>query len=290
MKSQNSGVPSAEMTLYESGVGQELNRLVVRPEGAPVAAVMLAHGLGEHIERYIPIAEMLAKRGCVVTGVDIPGHGRSPGGRGHVGTWETVETIFTESVGYLRAESGGEVSTGLVAHSMGAFLGLRYLELHPEVFTFAWLSSPLLRPSEKASGMTRVWGRLLAKIMPGCTFDSGVRPSMCRVIPKDEEPDPFFHSRVSAGWGVDMWEVEAALYLELGRLNPELCLLMTQGDADSICPMEHACELFERIELRDKEWRLLEGELHEPLFGEQSAAVLEGVTRWLEDRKLILSC
>ena len=98
------------------------------------------------------------ERGCVVTGVDCPGHGRSPGVRGHVGTWETVETIFDESVAFLRAEAGEEALMGLVARSMGLFLGLRYLELRPEVFSFAWLSSPLLKPSEKATGMTRSGG------------------------------------------------------------------------------------------------------------------------------------
>ena len=290
MKSGSNEEDSAVMSGYDSGVGKALNRMVVRPEGAPVAGVMVAHGLGEHIERYLPIAEMLAKRGCVVTGVDYPGHGRSPGVRGHVGTWETVETIFDESVAFLRAEAGEEALMGLVAHSMGAFLGLRYLELRPEVFSFAWLSSPLLKPSEKATGMTRIGGPLLAKVMPAWTLDSGVRPSMCRVIPEDEVPDPYFHARISAGWGVEMWKVEAQLYSELGRLNPELCLLMTQGDADPICPMELGRALFEKLNLRDKEWRPLAGELHEPLFGEHAAEVREGVMRWLESRELIFTC
>jgi lysophospholipase len=287
MSSEKGPEQSAGMSFYLSGAGMELNRLERKTGGVPKAGVMISHGMGEHIARYGLIADLLAGGACAVAGVDLPGHGRSPGDRGDVGTWEAVETIFDESVARLRAEVGEEGRLGLVAHSMGALLALRYLEVRPEIFSFAWLSSPLLRPSDMQPGVVRVGARLLAKVMPGRRFDSGVRPSMCRVIPEGEERDPLIHSRITAGWGVELWNLEKEIYANLGRLNPDLQLLITQGDADVICPMEHARALFERIDLRDKEWVLLEGELHEPLFGAQSAKVLALVWEWMELRGLL---
>jgi lysophospholipase len=284
MDTEGSSGFSSVMNFYESGVGKELNRMLVRPEGEPVAGVMIVHGLGEHIERYVPIAEMLAKGGCVVTGVDFPGHGRSPGVRGHVGTWETVETILDESKARLREEVGEEVALGIAAHSMGSLLSLRYLERCPEDFAFAWMGSPLLRPSEMVSGLVRLGGRVLAKIKPSCTLDSGVRPRMCRVVREDEVPNPFLHSRVSAGWAVEMWEIEKGLHSEVERLSSDLKLLVTHGEADAICPIEHARALYERAEVGDKEWKQYAGELHEPLFGQQAELVLSEVKGWFESR------
>ncbi|MEM7147594.1 MAG: alpha/beta fold hydrolase [Verrucomicrobiota bacterium] len=260
----------------------QLHRLDVEAAGDEVrGGVMLAHGLGEHIERYRSIAEGLAAEGHVVTGVDFEGHGRSPGIRGHLGNWEAVERVFDEQVARLREATGEGKPLGMVAHSMGAFLGLRYLELKPEVFSFAWLSSPLLRPREMKSGTVRLGGRMLAAMWPRLRLDSGVRPQLCRVIPEDEEADPYFHAWVTVGWGVELWNLEKEIYEELGRVNPGLRVLVTQGSEDPICPTRHARALYESLGVEDKEWRLYDGELHEPLFGDRAGEVLGDVREWM---------
>ncbi|MEP4077210.1 alpha/beta fold hydrolase [Haloferula sp.] len=275
------------MAMSTSATGPDLARLLMRPKGPPRGGVMIVHGLGEHIARYIPLASMLVEGGCVVTGVDFPGHARSPGGRGDLGSWEMVESIFDESVSLLRKEAGEHAPMGMVAHSMGGLLGLRYLQVRPEVFSRAWLSSPLLRPTGKRPPWLRPLVRALASVVPGLVLSSGVRTSQCRVVTEGEAPDPHFHNRVTVGWGVEMWRIESRVWAELDRLAPELQLLMTQGEADEVCPPGHARELFGKLGLRDKELKMLEGELHEPLFGAQAVMVQELVKDWFESRGLI---
>lgn len=53
------------------------------PGGPPKAAVCLAHGFGEHIGRWAQAGEYFAARGFAVAAIDLRGHGRSEGRRGH---------------------------------------------------------------------------------------------------------------------------------------------------------------------------------------------------------------
>lgn len=53
------------------------------PDGPPRAAVVLAHGLGEHCGRYDAVARDLGAAGYAVHALDLRGHGRSPGVMGH---------------------------------------------------------------------------------------------------------------------------------------------------------------------------------------------------------------
>ncbi|MEM1083104.1 MAG: alpha/beta fold hydrolase [Verrucomicrobiota bacterium] len=286
MKGSQSEMPR-EMAMTESAAAGPLARLLMRPQGSPRSGVMIVHGLGEHIARYLPLASMLIEGGCVVTGVDFPGHARSPGVRGDLGDWEKVEAIFDESVALLRREAGDQVPLGIVAHSMGGMLGLRYLEVKPEVFSHAWLSSPLLRPTEMRAPWLRLLLKGMAAVMPGLAFDTGVRTHQCRVQAEGEISDPYLHRQVTVGWGVEIWKIEERLWAELDQLAPGLQLLITQGDADVVCPPKHARDLFDRLRMRDKELKTLEGELHEPLFGIQAAMVQELVKSWFMARGLI---
>ena len=52
----------------------------------PVGAVVLVHGAHEHGGRYRHVAERLAAAAYTTHAVDHPGHGRSPGRRGNIGS------------------------------------------------------------------------------------------------------------------------------------------------------------------------------------------------------------
>lgn len=244
---------------------------------------MLVHGLGDHIGRYDEIGSMLASRGLHAVGVDFPGHGISPGIRGHIGGWDAVRTIFEESIAHLRTEVGERAPLGMMAHSMGAFVGLYFMQHAPEVFQFAWLSSPLVKPGSHRGPGTRALARFAAWFVPWATLDSGVRPADCRPIRGDEDLDPLCHHRVSVAWGATCLGIEERLYEGLGSLDAGLNLLITHGDADVVCPPEYSREVFDAIELEKKEYRLFKDLMHEPFRGEdRRIEVLAAAGDWLE--------
>ena len=64
--------------------GQVLKGIITSPGDNLHALIIMVHGIGEHIKRYENWAELFGKNNIGFTGVDLPGHGRSDGKRGHV--------------------------------------------------------------------------------------------------------------------------------------------------------------------------------------------------------------
>lgn len=54
-----------------------LNTVIFSPEKKAIATLIIAHGIGEHIERYEELAKYLTQRGIIVAGYDCIGHGKS---------------------------------------------------------------------------------------------------------------------------------------------------------------------------------------------------------------------
>ena len=60
------------------------------PECEPKAAICLFHGLGEHSGRYQHVGGALTAAGYAVLAIDLRGHGRSGGSRGHSPSYDTL--------------------------------------------------------------------------------------------------------------------------------------------------------------------------------------------------------
>lgn len=63
---------------YPSADGQtQIHAVEWRPDGDPVCALQIVHGMAEYADRYDPVARYLADRGILVTGNDHLGHGKA---------------------------------------------------------------------------------------------------------------------------------------------------------------------------------------------------------------------
>jgi alpha-beta hydrolase superfamily lysophospholipase len=102
-----------------------------RPDGAPRAAVLVAHGLSEHSGRYARFAAMLVGAGYAVYAIDHRGHGRTAdstgvgraGPRGIDGILDDLHELS----GIAASETGGGPVV-LFGHSMGALIAQAYAE------------------------------------------------------------------------------------------------------------------------------------------------------------------
>lgn len=168
---------------------------------APRVAIALLHGLGEHAGRYHALASALVDAGATVVALDLPGHGRATGPRGHL-PWERVRD---EAVTALLAEASartaahGALPRVLFGHSMGGVLALDHALAHPEGLAGLVLSSPGLRipppPAYKVAA-----ARMAAVVTPTAGFPNGLDP---HGISRDPEvvaryqDDPLVHDRIS---------------------------------------------------------------------------------------------
>src|SRR5438094_10315668 len=86
--------------------------------------VVIAHGYGEHIERYDHVARALHARGAAVYGPDHLGHGRSAGERVLIADLEHVVDDVVRVVERAQAAHPGLPGV-LLGHSVGRLIATR---------------------------------------------------------------------------------------------------------------------------------------------------------------------
>lgn len=124
---------------------KQIHALKCVPEGKPKAAVQIAHGIAEHIERYRDFMAFLADNGFVAVGNDHLGHGKSIGPRDDIGFfaeengWSYVEKDM-DRLHDIVSDEYPDVPYILFGHSMGSFLTRTYLIDHPDRYDAAVIS------------------------------------------------------------------------------------------------------------------------------------------------------
>ncbi len=114
-----------EQTLHV-GIRERLfARLWTDAQRAPRGLVIIVHGLGEHGGRYAPVAERLTMAGWNTLAIDLPGHGHSPGRRGHIASYDALLREF--AVIRQQAEQRlSDLPQFILGHSMGGNLVVNY--------------------------------------------------------------------------------------------------------------------------------------------------------------------
>lgn len=105
------------------------------PPEEPVAILLIAHGMAEHIERYAEFASFLAEYGILVAGADHCGHGKSVRTPDDLGFFaeEGGWNLLVENLHRLRSieeEAHPGLPVFLLGHSMGSFVARTYIMEH----------------------------------------------------------------------------------------------------------------------------------------------------------------
>lgn len=100
--------------------------------GQVKCVVQIIHGMAEYIERYEEFATFLVDRGCVVTGLDHLGHGKSLGKDGIYGYFceqdpVTVLVQDTHRLKKITQQLYPTVPYIILGHSMGSFVLTNYI-------------------------------------------------------------------------------------------------------------------------------------------------------------------
>jgi len=211
----------------------------------PRALVAIVHGLGEHSARYAALAETLAERHFSVAALDLPGHGETPGPRGHAKSWEflrdqCVPATFTASRGMPGQPP--DLQAVLLGHSLGGLLALDYALAHPRELLAVVASAPPLRTPAPP-----VWKLGLAEaakvLAPAQGFASGLDESG---MSRDQEvvalraSDPLVHDRITPQLYFGMEQARKRVMAEARRLA--IPALLLQGMEDRIIDPKGALE------------------------------------------------
>ena len=271
---------SAEFFLETPGDHGRLRGLAWEVD-QPRGRIGIIHGLGDHAARYRHVAEELALRGFAVEALDLPGHGKSTGPRGHVRRWDDYRAAI--EMWMKRSESlPGAETRAILGQSMGAFVALDWSLGHPnDLRALVLCGAPfevVLRPS-----MIKVKAaQFAAKLWPRFSQGNTILPSMLSRDPdivRAHSVDPLVHYRISARLFFEFQKMR----MELIRRATELPVdtLIIHGGADPISSVVGAQRWAARAGNRVT-CRFYPGLLHEVLNELERKDVMQDVVTWLD--------
>lgn len=252
----------------------------------PRGTVLVVHGLGEHSGRYEDLARSLCAKGFGVHALDVRGHGRSEGSRGHVRRFEQLIQDLDRLRRVVRGRGRTPRPLFLVGHSLGGLLVLRYAqemrvpELEGIVAVAPFLGTTLTVPA---------WKRRLAavadRVAPCLTLGSQLDPE--RLFEGEEareryRMDPLVHGRISARLWHEMLR-EAERTWRAVAAFPVPVLFQVAG-AESVVDAAAIRRFAERLPPARSELLEYPGALHGLYHGAQRARAISDAASWISDR------
>jgi len=263
--------------------GLELFRQSWVPEEDPTAVLAVVHGYGEHGGRYRLLADALVPRGCAVHALDLRGHGRSPGRRGHIACFDDYVDDTLAFAAAVRAEYPDR-RVFLLGHSMGGLIAALCAEKRDEGLDGLILSSPFIQFKIPVSGVKIAAVKALSRVAP--ERDVG-NPLQAAQLSHDEaivracDADTLCHRAATARWGAEVLRAQDAVLAGASRLR--LPLLLQYAGADLIADPRAAQRLFAAAGSADKASHCYEGYYHE-IFNEIGRDVVYAdLLDWLDE-------
>ncbi len=207
------------------------------PTAEPRGIVCLVHGLGEHCGRYGHVAQHLNGNGFAVSAVDLRGHGRSDGRRGHTPGYGALMNDLSLLVREAERIYPGRPRC-LYGHSMGGSLVLNFALRGTIPINGVIASAPMLRMAFDPPLWKTIIGNIMRHVWPAMPMASGLDtqdlsrdPDVIRAY----REDPLVHDRVTLSFfgirDAGLWALEHARDLAVP-------VLVMHGDADRITSCE----------------------------------------------------
>lgn len=247
---------------------------------SPKARILLIHGFAEHSGRYLELLDALAAAGFDALGLDLRGHGRSEGLRGHVAHFEDYLDDTRAALDLLTAGDSG--SALILGHSMGGLIATHFAASAPQRCQALVLSSPMFARALKVGPLTLFAATVLGRRLPTFSMPSGITGAHLTRDPAEiarHDADPLILKHARAGWFVELEAAMAAAPERLQRLSMPLYLM--HGESDPLTSFDASRALFPSVPSTDKTFIALPGMRHETLHEIGRETVRGDLVAWL---------
>lgn len=251
------------------------------PDEKPIAVVCMIHGLGEHLGRYTHLAQFLTDHQFAYIGIDLRGHGKTPGQRGHVPSFEAFMQDVNLLLDQTRIRYPGK-PIFLYGHSLGGILVLNYcLRRKPELAGVI-ITSPGLRTALEEQPVKVSFAKIAGTILPRLSLPTGLKVDNLSRNPQVGETyqnDPLVHDRATLRMAKET--LGAIPFIFENAAEFRYPTLMMHGKEDRIAYPRGSQEfaaLAKQAEITLKLWDKAYHELHNEPEQEQ---VFDYLLQWL---------
>jgi len=250
------------------------------PEQAPKAVIVLAHGVGEHSGRYMTLVYHFVPLGYAIYALDHRGHGRSPGGRGHITRWQIFREDLKNFVNFVQGEQADN-PLFLMGHSLGGLMVLDFALHYPQGLKGVIASSPALGKPGISPVLITI-SKIMSQLCPALTIKTHLDVSAISHDPAVIEAyqnDPLVHEMGSARLGT---EFDRCRIWTLDHAGEFSCpLLIYHGRKDRIVPYQGTVDFFESVNIADKELHLFDNGFHELHHDTDKEDLFLLIEKWL---------
>jgi alpha-beta hydrolase superfamily lysophospholipase len=252
------------------------------PDSEPKAAVAFFHGQSDHSGRYANLVNALIPAGYALFMADLRGHGKSPGLRGHILSWEDYRRDMTALMEHAR-QTLPDIPHFFGGHSMGGLLALNIALDNPPGYQGVVASAPALRFAFEPPAAMITMARILSRVAPRTVISNQLDASGLthdQAVVEAYKADPLVHGKITTRAAVELTITQADSLARAGQTT--LPLLILHGSADPIIAADGSREYFEKASSADKTLKIYEGLYHE-IFNElEKKQVLDDVVGWLD--------
>lgn len=256
------------------------------PDEPPVGILALVHGLGGHSKLFSNGVRCLLPQGYGIYALDLRGHGRSPGQRGHIQHWSELREDLHAFLEFIQAQESAE-RCFLWGHSLGGTISLDYALHYPTHLQGLILSAPALGqvavPYWKimvGQALSQVWPRFNLKV--GLEHSASSRDA---VTLANLETDPLRHEYGTARLAAEFFRTVRWIKHNCDRLRVPLLLL--QGGADRVTPPQSSQTLFAQVQSKDKTYRRYPDSYHDLYADLDYMEVISDLADWLHQHAAI---
>ena len=249
--------------------------------GAPIADLLLVHGIAEHAGRYQHVGTQLARAGIETHGYDQRGFGDSGGPRAYVDRWPQYHDDLEDRLADVRA-AAGPLPVVLYGHSMGGLTALGYVVADPPrpLPDLLVLSAPAIDASVPAwkRRLADVLSRTVPRFAIANTFPKGGLSSD-PAVEAAYAADPRAIHRTTARLGAALFREQDRVRVALAGIGPlPVPTYVVHGADDPIVPEWATRSLEGRANVTR---RVYEGLHHETHNEPSSAAVIDDTIAWI---------
>jgi alpha-beta hydrolase superfamily lysophospholipase len=211
-----------------------------QPPGDPEGVLLFVHGLAEHSGRYLNPVRHFVARGWTCFGFDYRGHGKSPGPRVHIDSFDEYLADLGEGHRLARIRHPKQ-KIFLVGHSQGGLLSLLYAQQNPEHLAGIVVSSPFLgvHPDSRPSPIVMGASKFISRLTPKMMFSKVADPAYLSRDPEVETnyvADPLVSDQVSARWATECFNAQKKVLAEAPLMT--IPALVMQAGSDRLVDPE----------------------------------------------------
>lgn len=242
--------------------------------------VLIVHGLGEHSGRYEHIAEKLTSKNAAVFALDLIGHGKSEGKRGHIKSInEYLDSI--EKTMILIRRKFLEIPIIIYGHSLGGLVCLKFLiERESKEISKAILSSPWIETKIKIPNYLLWIHKILHRIFPKLQLNNNLN---IYYLSKEKSEvikyknDKLVHNKISLNLFSEILNSIHDVKNRCNRIN--VPSLLFHGEDDKIISFNGTKYIHDNI--KNSKFILFKNVYHEPHNDSEKLSVIHKIIEFI---------